>query len=133
MSEYGSFQIDLITSEKAEKEKLEFLQSEILKLNFEKNLLEKISDSIEIGKTGFWEIFLEEDGIEILDDEDFSNLIFTLESIFGGFDQGSNYSYTVDIPYSSKVWKKESDGWDLIFEEQNPYEEEEGFDDWDDE
>ena len=38
MSEYGSFQIDLITSEKAEKEKLEFLQSEILKLNFEKNL-----------------------------------------------------------------------------------------------
>ena len=132
MSEYGSFQIDLITSEKAEKEKLEFLQSEILKLNFEKNLLEKISDSIEIGKTGFWEIFLEEDGIEILDDEDFSNLIFTLESIFGGFDQGSNYSYTVDLPYSSKVWKKESDGWDLIFEEENPYEEE-GFNHWDDE
>lgn len=133
MSEYGSFQIDLITSEKAEKEKLEFLQSEILKLNFKKNLLEKISDSIEIGKTGFWEIFLEEDGIEILDDEDFSNLIFILESIFGGFDQGSNYSYTVDIPYSSKVWKKESDGWDLIFEEENPYEEEEGFNHWDDE
>ena len=133
MSQYGSFQIDLITSEKAEKEKLEFLQFEILKLNFEKNLLEKISDSIEIDKTGFLEIFLEEDGIEILDDEDFLNLIFTLESIFGEFDHGSNYSYTVDLPYSSKVWKKESDGWDLIFEEENPYEEEEGFNHWDDE
>lgn len=133
MSQYGSFQIDLITSEKVEKEKIEFFQSEILKLNFEKNLLEKISDSIEIDKTGFLEIFLEEDGIEILDDEDFLNLIFTLESIFGGFDQGSNYSYTVDLPYSSKVWKKESDGWDLIFEEENPYEEEEGFNHWDDE
>lgn len=133
MSEYGSFQIDLITSEKAEKEKLEFLQSEILKLNYEKNLLEKISDSIDVGKTGFWEIFLEEDGIEILDGEDFSNLIFTLESIFGGFGRGSNYSYTVDLPFSSKFWQKEISGWELIFEDQNSYEENENFNFWDDE
>ena len=133
MSDYGSFQIDLISSEKADKTKLEFIQSEILKLNYNKVLLEKISSSVEVGKMGVWEIFLEEDGVEILGDEEFSNLIVSLESIFVEFDQGSNYSWTVDLPYSSKVWKKESDGWELIFEETNPYEEQEDFDLWDDE
>jgi|688.fasta_scaffold193690_3 hypothetical protein len=133
MSDYGSFQIDLISSEKADKTKLEFIQSEILKLNYNKVLLEKISSSVEVGKIGVWEIFLEEDGVEILGDEEFSNLIASLESIFVEFDQGSNYSWTVDLPYSSKVWKKESDGWELIFEETNPYEEQEDFDLWDDE
>ena len=133
MSDYGSFQIDLISSEKADKTKLEFIQSEILKLNYNKVLLEKISSSVEVGKIGVWEIFLEEDGVEILGDEEFSNLIVSLESIFVEFDQGSNYSWTVDLPYSSKVWKKESDGWELIFEETNPYEEQEDFDLWDDE
>ena len=95
--------------------------------------MEKISSSVEVGKIGVWEIFLEEDGVEILGDEEFSNLIVSLESIFVEFDQGSNYSWTVDLPYSSKVWKKESDGWELIFEETNPYEEQEDFDLWDDE
>lgn len=133
MSDYGSFQIDLISSEKADKTKLEFIQFEILKLNYNKVLLEKISSSVEVGKIGVWEIFLEEDGVEILGDEEFSNLIASLESIFVEFDQGSNYSWTVDLPYSSKVWKKESDGWELIFEETNPYEEQEDFDLWDDE
>jgi hypothetical protein len=123
----------LISSEKADKTKLEFIQSEILKLNYNKVLLEKISSSVEVGKIGVWEIFLEEDGVEILGDEEFSNLIASLESIFVEFDQGSNYSWTVDLPYSSKVWKKESDGWELIFEETNPYEEQEDFDLWDDE
>ena len=133
MSDYGSFQIDLISSEKADKTKLESIQSEILKLNYNKVLLEKISSSVEVGKIGVWELFLEEDGVEILGDEEFSNLITSLESIFVEFDQGSNYSWTVDLPYSSKVWKKESDGWELIFEETNPYEEQEDFDLWDDE
>jgi len=60
MSEYGSFQIDLVTISKADETKLEFIREEILKFNHDKNLLEKISASVEIGKTGIWEIFLEE-------------------------------------------------------------------------
>ena len=131
MSNYGSFQIDLISAEKADETKLEFIQAEILKLNYNKSLLEKISASVEVGKIGVWEIFLEEDGVEILDDEDFLNLISCLESIFGQFDQGSNYFWTIDLPYSSKVWKKESEGWELIFEEENHYEENEDFNLWD--
>jgi hypothetical protein len=92
-----------------------------------------ISESIEIGKTGFWEIFLEADSVEILDDEEFSNLILSLESIIGLFGQGSNYSWTIDIPFSSKFWQKELTGWEVIFEEKNTYEENEDFDLWDDE
>jgi hypothetical protein len=136
MSEYGSFQIDLVTTSKADKEKLEFIQAEILKLEFDKNLLEKISTSIEIGKTMVWEIFLEEDGVEILDEEEFSNLISSLESVLGDFSLGSNYSWTVDLPFSTKFWQKEISGWEVIFEEQNPFEEGSNindFDIWDDE
>lgn len=133
MSEFGAFQIDLMSVEKAEEGKLETIKSEILNLDFDKNLLMNISESIEIGKTGFWEIFLEADSVEILDDEEFSNLILSLESILGLFDQGSNYSWTIDIPFSSKFWQKESTGWEVIFEEKNTYEENEDFDLWDDE
>jgi|688.fasta_scaffold291163_2 hypothetical protein len=133
MSEFGAFQIDLMSVEKAEEEKLETIKSEILNLDFDKNLLMNISESIEIGKTGFWEIFLEADSVEILDDEEFSNLILSLESIIGLFGQGSNYSWTIDIPFSSKFWQKELTGWEVIFEEKNTYEENEDFDLWDDE
>ena len=133
MPEFGAFQIDLISVEKAEEEKLETIKSEILNLDFDKNLLMNISESIEIGKTGFWEIFLEADSVEILDDEEFSNLILSLESIIGLFGQGSNYSWTIDIPFSSKFWQKELTGWEVIFEEKNTYEENEDFDLWDDE
>jgi len=133
MCEYGSFQIDLVTTSKADETKLKFIQDEILKLNHDKNLLEKISASVEIGKTGIWEIFLEEDGVEILEDEEFSNLISSLEFVLGEFAQGSNYSWTVDLPFSFKFWQKEISGWELTFEEQNSYEENEDFNLWDDE
>ncbi len=133
MLEYGSFQIDLISAEKAEEEKLENIKLEIQNLDFNKKLLTNISESVEIGKTGFWEIFLEENSVEILDNEGFSNLISNLESIFGPFSQGSNYTWSIDLPFSAQVWQKEVSGWELIFEESNSYEENEDFNLWDDE
>jgi hypothetical protein len=52
--------------------------------------------------------------------------------VIGGFANNSEFSWTVEFPYSRKGWQKNGFEWELIYEETDDYYEEDGdsFDGW---
>ena len=77
------------------------------------------------------EIYVEGEQGRVINEDDFIEMITTLEDIVGGFIDGSRVEMNIEIPHSAKVWVKNGFEWDLTFEEGDSYEEEE-YGDWED-
>lgn len=77
------------------------------------------------------EIYAEAEQGKVIHEEDLLEMVVTLEEIVGGFIDGSRVEMSVEIPHSTKIWVKNGFDWDLTFEEEDGFEDDE-FGDWED-
>jgi hypothetical protein len=77
------------------------------------------------------EIYAEAEQGKVIHEDDLLEMVVTLEEIVGGFIDGSRVEMSVEIPHSTKIWVKNGFDWDLTFEEEDGFEDDE-FGDWED-
>ena len=100
------------------------IAKEILDLDFNSEILELISESIEYSKSpnGKIVIYFENELHDQEDPEIFLEIIKELEEIVdGGFESRSRFKYEIEFPFHSKTWIKEGYEWELAFDENDTY------------
>jgi len=134
MSETCVYYVDLVSSMKTDEKLLAFYKDAIEKLDFDGETLDLISECCEINSHGFLEIYIESQNTKISNSDDLVLLVKNLDSIVGGFANNSEFSWTVEFPYSRKSWRKNGFEWELIYDESDDYyAEDDTFDEWSDE
>ncbi len=131
MSETCVYHVDLVSSLRTDEKLLAFYKSAIQKLDQDKEILEVISECCEINSQGFLEIYIEGENTKIVNPEEFVSLVKSIDSIVG-ITNNSEFSLTVEFPYSRKTWQKNGFEWELIYDESDDYydEEEDSYEDW---
>ena len=132
MSETCVYHVDLVSSMRTDEKLLAFYKNAILQLEYDKEILESIHECCELNPHGFLEIYIEGENTKLSNSDELASLIRSLDSVIGGFANNSEFSWTVEFPYSRKGWQKNGFEWELIYEETDDYYEEDGdsFDGW---
>ncbi len=120
MSETCVYHVDLVSSLRTDEKLLAFYKSAIQKLDQDKEILEVISECCEINSQGFLEIYIEGENTKIVNHEEFVSLVKSIDSIVG-ISNNSEFSLTVEFPYSRKTWQKNGFEWELIYDESDDY------------
>lgn len=87
-------------------------------------------DGMGLMDNGKLEIYIESEQGLVIDQDDFIEIIESIEDIIGGFIDGSRVEMNIEIPHSTKIWIKSGFEWDLTYEEVEDLEDE--FGDWED-
>lgn len=134
MSETSVYHVDLVSSSKFDEKVFENFKKLIDELNHDRDVIESFLDCIELNSKGSIEIYVEQGNTKITDPEDFYSLVKGVESVVGGFANSSEFSWTVEFPFSHKTWQKNNFEWELIFNETDDYyDDEPDFNDWEEE
>ena len=134
MSETSVYHVDLVSSSKFDEKVFENFKKQIDELNHDRDVIESFLDCIELNSKGSIEIYVEQGNTKITDPEDFYSLVKGVESVIGGFANNSEFSWTVEFPFSHKTWQKNNFEWELIFDETDDYyDDEPDFNDWEEE
>ena len=129
MSETGVYQVDLISSAKINEKLLSSYKFDIQKLDFDEETLELISECSEINTQGFLEIYIESENAKLFNSDELVSLIKNLDSIIE-FANKSEFSWTVEFPYSRKSWQKNALEWELVYDENDDYDGDDNYDEW---
>lgn len=121
MSETCIFHADLVSSLKTDQKLLTFFKNAILNLDFDQEVLQLICSCSEINSSGFLEIYIEDEIIKATNSDEIVQLIKNLDSISGGFSNNSEFSWSLEFPYSRRAWQKNGFEWELIHEETDDY------------
>lgn len=121
MSETCIFHADLVSSKKTNEKFLTFFKNAILNLDFYQEVLQLICSCSEINSSGFLEIYIEDEIIKATNSDEIVQLIKNLDSISGGFSNNSEFSWSLEFPYSRRAWQKNGFEWELIHEETDDY------------
>lgn len=134
MSETSVYHVDLVSLSKFDEKVFQNYKNLIGDLPSDKDLLESIVDCMLLSSGGLIEIYVEQGNTKITDPEEFFSLIAKVEKIVGGFADNSEFSWTVEFPFSHKTWQKNNFEWDLIFDEtDNYYEDQTDYNEWEEE
>lgn len=132
MSETCIFHADLFSSIKTDEKLLTFFKDSIQNLDFNVEVLNLICDCCEINSLGFIEIYIEDEIIKATNSDEIISLIKNLDLIIGGFSNNSEFSWSLEFPYSRRAWQKNGFEWELIHEETDDYYWDDDFEtDWD--
>lgn len=129
MSETGVYQVDLVSSTKINEKILSSYKFDIQKLDFDEETLELISECSEINTQGFLEIYIESENAKLSNSDELVSLIKNLDSIIE-FANKSEFSWTVEFPYSRKSWQKNAIEWELVYDENDDYDGDDNYDEW---
>ena len=129
MSETGVYQVDLISSAKINEKLLSSYKFDIQNLDFDEETLELISECSEINPQGFLEIYIESENAKFSNSDELVSLIKNLDSIIE-FANKSEFSWTVEFPYSRKSWQKNAFEWELVYDENDDYDVDDNYDEW---
>ena len=129
MSETGVYQVDLISSAKINEKLLSSYKFDIQNLDFDEETLELISECSEINPQGFLEIYIESENAKFSNSDELVSLIKNLDSIIE-FANKSEFSWTVEFPYSRKSWQKNALEWELVYDENDDYDGDDNYDEW---
>lgn len=129
MSETGVYQVDLVSSTKINEKILSSYKFDIQKLDFDEETLELISECSEINTQGFLEIYIESENAKLSNSDELVSLIKNLDSIIE-FANKSEFSWTVEFPYSRKSWQKNALEWELVYDENDDYDGDDNYDEW---
>jgi hypothetical protein len=129
MSETGVYQVDLVSSTKINEKILSSYKFDIQKLDFDEETLELISECSEINTQGFLEIYIESENAKLFNSDELVSLIKNLDSIIE-FANKSEFSWTVEFPYSRKSWQKNALEWELVYDENDDYDGDDNYDEW---
>ena len=129
MSETGVYQVDLISSAKINEKLLSSYKFDIQNLDFDEETLELISECSEINPQGFLEIYIESENAKLFNSDELVSLIKNLDSIIE-FANKSEFSWTVEFPYSRKSWQKNALEWELVYDENDDYDGDDNYDEW---
>jgi hypothetical protein len=129
MSETGVYQVDLVSSTKINEKLLSSYKFDIQKLDFDEETLELISECSEINTQGFLEIYIESENAKLFNSDELVSLIKNLDSIIE-FANKSEFSWTVEFPYSRKSWQKNALEWELVYDENDDYDGDDNYDEW---
>ena len=129
MSETGVYQVDLVSSTKINEKILSSYKFDIQKLDFDEETLELISECSEINTQGFLEIYIESENAKFSNSDELVSLIKNLDSIIE-FANKSEFSWTVEFPYSRKSWQKNALEWELVYDENDDYDGDDNYDEW---
>ena len=129
MSETGVYQVDLVSSTKINEKLLSSYKFDIQKLDFDEETLELISECSEINTQGFLEIYIESENAKFSNSDELVSLIKNLDSIIE-FANKSEFSWTVEFPYSRKSWQKNALEWELVYDENDDYDGDDNYDEW---
>lgn len=134
MSETSVYHVDLVSSSKFDEKVFENFKKQIDELNHDRDAIESFLDCIELNSKGYIEIYVEQGNTKITDPEDFYVLVKGVENVLGGFANSSEFSWTVEFPFSHKTWQKNNFEWELIFDETDDYyDDEPDYNDWEEE
>jgi hypothetical protein len=132
MSETCIFHADLVSSMKTDEKLLTFFKNSIQNLDFDEEVLKLICDCCEINSLGFLEIYIEDEIIKAINSDEIVSLIKNLDLVIGGFSNNSEFSWSLEFPYSRRAWQKNGFEWELIHEETDDYYWDDDFEtDWD--
>lgn len=115
MEERCFFHLDLVSKKRWNNKA--FLIQNIKKIEFDSQIIDVICSSLEINRENKVEIYLEEFNYHENIPHDFMDLIEKIESIVGGFEEGSCLKWHVEVPYSYRGWFKNDYDWDYMEEE----------------
>lgn len=121
MLENCVYHIDLVTKLKFDPGFLEGTKRRIEKLIVDPNVRELFLSCLEINESSRIEIYCESETGKSIPDEDLVEILESLESLLGGFIDGSRIESRVEIPLSEKVWVKDGFEWELTHEETDTY------------
>jgi hypothetical protein len=121
MSETSVYHVDLISSSEFDKKAFENLKKIISEVPSDSETLENFLEAMQLNSDGNVEIYIEQGNTKLLNSEDFVEFIKKIEKILGDFAGNSEFSWTVEFPYSHKTWQKNNFDWELIFDEKDDY------------
>lgn len=134
MSETSVYHVDLVSSSKFDEKVFQNFKTQIEDLNHDRDVIESFLDCIQINSQGYVEIYVEQGNTKITDPEDLYSLVKNVENVLGGFANSSEFSWTVEFPFSHKTWQKNNFEWELVFDETDDYyEDETDYNDWEEE
>ena len=134
MSETSVYHVDLVSSSKFDEKVFQNFKTQIEDLNHDRDVIESFLDCIQINSQGYVEIYVEQGNTKITDPEDLYSLVKNVENVLGGFANNSEFSWTVEFPFSHKTWQKNNFEWELVFDETDDYyEDEPDYNDWEEE
>jgi hypothetical protein len=134
MSETSVYHVDLVSSSKFDEKVFQNFKTQIGDLNHDRDVIESFLDCIQINSQGYVEIYVEQGNTKITDPEDLYSLVKNVENVLGGFAGNSEFSWTVEFPFSHKTWQKNNFEWELVFDETDDYYEDESeYNDWEEE
>lgn len=121
MLENCVYHIDLVTKIKFNPTYLESTKRRIRKLIVDPDARELFLNCLEVNESNRIEIYCESESSKIIPDEDLVEILESLESLLGGFIDGSRIETRVEIPLSEKVWVKDKYEWLLTHQETDIY------------
>lgn len=132
MSETSVYNVDLVSSSKCDEKVFKNFKNQIGDLNQDHDVIENFLDCIELNSQGYIEIYVEQGNTKLTDSEDLYTLVKNVENVIGGFANNSEFSWTVEFPFSHKTWQKNNFEWELIFDETDDYYDDElDYEEWD--
>ncbi len=133
MSETSVYHVDLVSSSKFDEKAFQNFKRVVSDIPTDTETLENFLEVMELNPEGNIEIYIEQGGTKLVTSEDFFELIKRIEKIIGEFASNSEFSWTVEFPFSHKTWQKNNFDWELIFDEKDDYydEEETDYEEWD--
>jgi len=132
MSETSVYHVDLVSSSKFDEKVFQNFKSQIGDSNQDQDVIESFLDCVELNSQGYIEIYVEQGNTKLTDSEDFYTLVKNVENVIGGFANNSEFSWTVEFPFSHKTWQKNNFEWELIFDETDDYYDDElDYEEWD--
>lgn len=134
MNDSCTFHLDLTTVHNVDEKVLSHYKKSIVEMDFDSEVLEIIQEACEINDKCKLEIYIESESTKLTNPEDFLLLLKSIDKLFGGLQNNSSFSWVVEFPYSSRTWEKNGFEWELIYDENDDYYEEDAYeDDWENE
>jgi hypothetical protein len=131
MNDSCTFHLDLTTINNVDDKTMTHYVKSIGELDFDVDVLEVLQEACEINEKGKLEIYIESEPTKLSSPDDFLTLLKSIDKLFGGLQNNSSFSWVIEFPYSSKTWEKNGYEWELIYDENDDYYEEDSIeDDW---